>query len=187
MKPARRLELVVTDGKRTIRSFWLEQRKAGIYGSFISPRLSIHRSYHVDGNVHYRVEGAPRILGGDDFFNPNGYSKERVKVIPLNTFKGSFNFFNAGLRLDKEVLEEGVPYRFKKIDSLLLIDMRNIEGKQKHLNLLVSLIEANSLRTLKSLIDRQEKLCRGAKQTGEYHLLTRFRPWVFIFLMFSSR
>jgi hypothetical protein len=187
MKSDIRLELIVTDGKCTIRSFWLEQRKAGIYCSFISPGLSMHRSYHADGNVHYRVEGAPRISGGDDFFNPTGYSKEVIKATPLNAFKGSFDFFNGGLRLNKEVLEKGVPYRFKKVDNLLLIDTRNIEGKQKHLNFEVSLVEENFFSALESLIIERGKLHRGAKQSGEYHLFTTFRPWVLIFLMFSNR
>jgi len=187
MKSNRRLELVVTDGKRTIRSFWLEQRRAGIYCSFISPGLSMHRSYHADGNVHCRVEGAPRIHGRDVFLNRKGYSKEVIKATPLNSFKGSFDFFNGGLRLDKEVLEKGVSYKFKKVDNILLIDTRNIEGRQKHLNLLVSLVEGNSFSTLESLIDAREKLCHVAKQTGEYHLFTTFRPWVFMFLMFSNR
>jgi hypothetical protein len=93
----------------------------------------MHRSYHADGNVHYRAEETPGVHGGGDFFNGNGYSKEVIEATPLNSFKGSFDFFNGGLRLDKEVLENGVPYKFRKVDNILLIDTRNIEGKQKHL------------------------------------------------------
>ena len=128
MKSEHRIELVVTDGKRSIRCFWLEQRKAGVFGGFITPRISIHRSYHVDGNVHFRVEGSPRMAGGEDFINSSGYSKDVIKSSPISEFRGSFQFFQGGLRLDKDVLDEGVPYKFKKVDSLLIIDTRNIQA-----------------------------------------------------------
>lgn len=185
MKSEHRIELVVTDGKRSIRSFWLEQRKAGIFGGFITPRISLHRSYHIDGNVHFRVEDSPRNAGEDNFFNPHGYSKEVVKSCPLSEFHGSFHFFNGGLRLDKDVLDEGIPYKFKKVDNLLLVDTRNIHGAQKHLTLVVGMIQSHSYPILQSRIEELEKICRKSGGTGEYHLFTKFQPWILVFLMFS--
>jgi hypothetical protein len=187
MKSEKRIELVVTDGKRSIRSFWLEQRKAGIYGGFITPRISLHRSYHVDGNVHFRVEGSSHIGGGENFFNPSGYSKEVIKASPLSSFPGHFHFFNGGLRLDKDVLDEGIPYKFRKVENLLLIDTRNIHGHQKHLTLIASMIQAHTYSLLQFRFEEFEKICQSSGGTGEYHLFTKFQPWILVFLMFSAR
>ncbi len=187
MRNDRRIELVVTDGKRSIRSFWLEQRRSGVFGFFITPRLSMHRSYHLDGNVHYRVEGSPRISNADSIFNSKGYSKEVIKAPQLNAFKGSFEFFNGGLRLDNDVLNEGIPYKFKKVDNILTIDTRNIEGKQKQLTLLATLVEPHQFNILQKVIETREKMCRSSNQVGEYHIFNRFNPWVLVFLMFSTR
>jgi hypothetical protein len=68
------------------------------------------------------------MAGGEDFINSSGYSKDVIKSSPISEFRGSFQFFQGGLRLDKDVLDEGVPYKFKKVDSLLIIDTRNIQA-----------------------------------------------------------
>lgn len=108
-------------------------------------RNRISRS-EADGCGYCKTFSRSRRPHSPDFLNPSGYSEEVTKAAPLKQFRGSFVFFNGGLRLDKEVLDEGIAYRFKKVDNLLFVDTRNISGAQKHLNFTVSLLEPHALR-----------------------------------------
>ena len=57
MPSNKRFVLVATDGNRAIRLVWLRVKSDGIYGSFFHRSVTMHRSYHLDGSVHFKAEG----------------------------------------------------------------------------------------------------------------------------------
>lgn len=187
MRSERRVEIICTDGATTMRLFWLEQRKSGIYGSFFIPGLELHRSYHLDGKVHFFSKSIQRMDGGQEVFKPSGYSKEVVTAQPLSSFRGRFDFFSGGHRLDPDVYKEALPYKFKKANHFILVDSRNISGGQKHVNLFVNLLEAGSCESINEALQGFESIRRKQKWSGEYHLYSDFLPWVLIFLMYESK
>jgi len=186
---AKRLEIVGTDGTRAIRLIWLRiGRDGGIYGSFFHPSMTLHRSYHRDGIVHWRYD---RRLGNagaaDEFFKESGYSRDVDSGPPLGSFTGHFLFLQGGFRLDPDCFEDRKPYRFKAVDHLLIVDSRVIQGDQRHMNFYIDLVEANSFQRLGERMAEFQRIFTSAARICEHHCYLELEPWVLVSLAYSSR
>jgi len=185
MRTVKRLEVISTNGSETIRIFWLEQRKSGIYGSFFIPGIEIHRSYHPDGTVHFKSKSVRQIKSRETFLKPSGYSREVVQNHPLARFRGQFQFFMGGHQLDSDVFARAIPYKFKKANHFVLIDTRCLTGQQRHVDLYAYLVEVGGFDCLKEIIISHEEIVKRENRISECHLYTAFNPWIVLFLMFT--
>jgi hypothetical protein len=185
MNAVKRLEVIATNGSETIRIFWLEQRKSGIFGSFFIPGFEMHRSYHLDGAVHFKSRSVRQIKNGETFLRLSGYSRDVVHNHPLARFRGQFQFFMGGHRLDSDVFVRSIPHKFKKANHFVLIDARCLTGQQRHVDLYAYLVEVGHFDCLKEIITSHEAITKRENRIGEYHLYTAFNPWVVLSLIFT--
>ncbi len=165
-----------------MRLFWFSVSDKGIYGSADHPAVLMHKSYHKDGNVHWKADGKVPISDGDSFFKKSGYSSSE-KEAPLNTFKDTYSFFQAGMRLDPDCFQKGCRYyKFKKSDHVIWIDSRSLKGKQKHVNLYLDLVEYGAYPILNTVMSKFQKIFSSGH--CEHHCYLEFKPWALVTLGF---
>jgi hypothetical protein len=151
-----RIEVLVTDGSEIRRLLWLERRPNGVYWGWCSEGGEIfHASYHEDGNRFWIVQGKHQ---------PQGAGPK------LSEFKGCLQLANVAVRNIKNI-PMTAPYRFKRLDSVVYIDMRTF--REKGVNLDLFLLEPFRLDLLNPLF-------RSYWTGSQLHVFTSVEPWVII-------
>ncbi|MBI4826718.1 MAG: hypothetical protein HY807_09930 [Nitrospirae bacterium] len=179
----KKIILLATNGNKIFCLAWLRIGK-DIYGSLTHHNVKMHRSYHKDGNTHWKDEKYNSKIENNTF-NINGYS-ETEKATPLDHFKGRFSFLNAGARLDKDCFTNVIEYSGKKTDKLILFDTRVITGKQKFVNIYFDLIEFNSYKYLNDCIKEKNRIADRENFASDIHCFFEFKPWVVVTLLYKK-
>jgi hypothetical protein len=185
----KKLELVVTDGARVVRLIWLQITNGRIIcGSFFHPRIAMHRSYHADGSITWKADrGMMNVGDADKIFKDSGYSRDVVSGPPLACFTGHLTFLQGGFRLDSDCFESLLPYKFRAVDRLLILDSRAVRGEQRHLNFYLDLAEVGSYAVLTSRMADMQRIFTNAGKVCEHHCYLEFEPWVLMSLAYSTR
>jgi len=189
MAKAKRLEVIATDGDNTARLLWFRiGNMGGIYGSIFHPSFAMHRSYHPDGSVHWKLDGKVRDNAqAGRIFKESGYSKDVDSGPHLRSFTGHFSFLQGGFRLDPDCLEHLLQYEFGNVDRLLIVDSRAIGGEQRHVNFYLDLVEVGSYGALNTRMKKYQYTFTKAKMICEHHCYLEFSPWVLFSLAYSAR
>jgi hypothetical protein len=150
-----RIEVLVTDGSEIRRLLWVERRPNGIYSGSCGPDGFIHSTYHEDGNRFMKIRGKLQQIGSGQ---------------KLSEFKGIFHLGQIAYSWMGKIIITLPSYNFRKIDSVIYIDMRNYENG---LDMDYFLLEPSKLELL-------NQFCDGLRKDSQIHIFTSVEPWVVI-------
>jgi len=161
MRRKKRLEVLVTDGGQIRRLIWIERTSNGIYWGYCSEGGEIFRqTYHNDGNRFSIVADKTRPIGT----GPR-----------LSQFKGVLQLASTGWapNIDLFKLPLTTSYQFKRLDSVVYIDIRPI---RKGVNVDLFLLEPLRLEFLNPLLEK------SYRNPQTIHIFTSIEPWVAVFM-----
>jgi hypothetical protein len=151
------IEVVATDGTIQKRVLWLDMRKNGIYAGLCRENIDVHISYHADGNVFQTVMGK---------------SEKITSLMPLKDFRGISAIASFAFSSDISQVSD-VPYDLKQLDGVIYVDSRSFSSS--HIGCNVVLLEPKRFDLINSLFTFPVPI-------SEFHLFTKFKPWILIYL-----
>lgn len=149
------LEVIVTDGTLQRRVIWISITPNGIYYSYAlktTEQGGHHRSYHKDGSVWVTQKGVPKRLAQHQ---------------PFKSFRGKLYLWNMVLSNVIGEVEAAPPYKMRKLDSAIHIDVRPYKKKNLGIGIRMILLEPKKY----SLLEGMESTAR------EIHVYPVFQPW----------
>lgn len=175
-----RVEILATNGDKIIRLLWCEHIKdKGIYASVFDNPWNLHFSYPKDGKVHVKQE----IKDESKYFNNEGYLFQTLKGPPLNNFKGSFIFMQGGIAITNETFKNSNEYKLKKLDRVILLDVRRFLKGEADLHYSFDLVEPQNYNEVTKNITNIKNFV-GQYYTCEHHCYFELTPWVIIHLSY---
>jgi hypothetical protein len=147
--------VIVTDGISQRRVIWVSISPNGIYYSHALKTVGEgdnHTSYHRDGSV---------------WETHNGITKKRAQCQPFKSFKGKQNLWFMGFSNTIGEVEAAPPYKMRKLDSSLHIDVRPYKKKHVGIGIRMMILEPKRYSLLKG-IDPIAK---------EVHVYPGSEPW----------
>jgi hypothetical protein len=156
------VELIATDGVSQERILWVTRTPKGVSSGYLSeaPNLgNMHVTYHTNGKYHLRLNGEK-------------HPKELGLRPPLSNLKGTALLFSTGFSTTIKKLYP-LPYKLKRLDAMVSIDVRNYE---RHLGCMVLLVEPNNF-------DALGKVAKfPPNEVLEVHSFLQCSPWLSIIL-----
>lgn len=184
-----RLQILSTNGKKIIRLVWFENLNGkGLYSSVFIIGINHHFSYHLDGNVHSKIDPSfkNRVTDGQHLYDEKGYAP-LGKGPPLNNFIGLHTFISGTIDLDDKCFAFYLPYKLKKADKIILLDNRQVNSGQKSLHYYFDLIEPNNYKIIEERIRQMQKfLCRDNTFICEHHCYFEQTPWLIVHIGYKS-
>jgi len=90
-------------------------------------------------------------------------------------------------RLDPDCFKGRVTYDSSKVDRLVILDSRTIDGDQRFVEFYLDPIEVGSYQILIERMAKYQHLFTVAGRICEHRCYLEFQPWVLVTLAYSSR
>ncbi|MFQ5951310.1 MAG: hypothetical protein ACE5KH_04415 [Candidatus Geothermarchaeales archaeon] len=159
MSKGHRIEVLATDGAKSVRLLWFTREKDDLYWGPLIQGLDSHGSYHASGVRHftYRSDKGKKV-GTGEWHWPR-----------LDEFAGIAQLTGSTSRKDLTHIP-WVPYKGKRVDEAIWIDTRGIASDWMFINVL--LLEPKRFDLLKGL---------GGAYPGSYlHISISIKPWLVV-------
>jgi hypothetical protein len=156
-----KVTIILTDGSKSYKYYWLKQTSQGIYHGFFSDKKdNTHFSYHLDGKSHLRAGRDEQMVNSQE---------------PLSNIRDVKELINIAHPPRINLSEFGrVVYRQEKFDNAIWIDARCFP-KNAPFSIKIYLVAPERLGTLIKQVDRKNK--------RDYHLIqiiNSINPWVVV-------
>ena len=152
-----RLQVLLTNGKRTVDVIWLDHRGADIYYGFIGWKGKT--TYHGSGKRHDHL--------------PSGERTEIQSHHPLNAFCGQLQLCAFGISTAALLgSEQATDYTGKKGDSVILMDARALPDQ---VNVSLGLLEVGAHQSILPV--------HQVANVRLVHLVTHTVPWIYVMVM----